>query len=107
MIRAIQCRKRSRLGDFEWRTRTRSTLTDAESQLYDYGFDLAAILKDIDDLALGGLDSVASSTAFLILSRVYDLDARLEEWYFATCVWCGKSFDWRNSRCPSRGAHGA
>lgn len=99
MIHSIQFRKRSPLGDAEWRSDSWVTITDFEQQLYDRGFDCGALLEDTDSMVsitenqqahapLGAPPPMAVVQS--VIQKAIAADESLEEWY-------GNFNDWSTS----------
>ena len=87
MIKALQNRKASPLGDNEWCTRPwvherkkRCLEKDSTQRLYDHGFALAALFEEIDT---ANLRNPVTKVAQLnqVLRRCSALDATLSLWY--------------------------
>ena len=82
MIQALQNRKASPLGNYEWCTRPcgRRQKRDLTQRLYDHGFALAALFEEIDK---ANLQSPEADISLLskYLRRCSALDATFKLWY--------------------------
>ncbi|KAF6240763.1 hypothetical protein HO173_001436 [Letharia columbiana] len=79
MIQALQNRKASPLGQYEWWQYPKRDLTQ---RLYDHGFALAALFEGIDKANLLGPE-VGTSLLTKYLRRCSALDATFNLWYHA------------------------
>lgn len=90
MIQCIQNRKSSFLGTEEWRSVPwEITPKDTYQELYDKGFDLGALLEEIDNTDLFSLNANISALLAL-LNRLAGLNVEMDQWYQELL-----------SRCPS------
>ena len=112
MVASIQYRKRSVLGDLEWRGDSWITITDIEQRLYDRGFDVGAMLEDTDSLSkMAGNQDLPPGEAIAqrmtamekVIKQITDLDDSLETWHEKFQTWYQAPVYWKERPEPTKG----
>ena len=116
MVASIQYRRRSVLGEPQWRGDSWITITDIEQRLYDRGFDVGALLEDTDSLAkmtenqdLAPAEATAQrmGTAQKVIKQTTDLDDSLETWSEKFQSWYQAPVYWEERSASTEGNPGS
>ena len=109
MILCIKYRRSSPLGDPEWRATAWEDIWDFEQQLYDIGFDLGALLEDVNSRRKKVRSQAAtindqSPTNSSLVNRALQVDGALARWLEIFEAWGPSPLCWVEDSVSGEGA---
>ena len=94
MIHALQYRRRSPMGNSEWRPQTWTTCQEVDQSLFDKGFDLAGVTEDLDRLANLPTGGSTAAIAGRCLTTALGIGSDLFAWHRWLLEHCSLAVEW-------------